>query len=218
MTRRGLAITTVLGTLVTLALAICPGRGITRFFANPARSALVAAVVLLTITALFTQGNVSAGIIEDRKNRWVLWIFGIIGLLLIAMPAYADRKNFWIVGGETMRWIGVLLFLGGGALRLWPVFVLGRNFSGLVAIQPGHVLVTTGPYRFIRHPSYLGLVISSLGWALAFRSGVGIVLTLCLLPPLIARIHAEEKLLRDYFDTAYEAYSARTSRLIPGIY
>jgi len=218
MTRRGLAITTVLGTLVTLALAICPGGGITRFFANPARSALVAAVVLLTITALFTQGNVSAGIIEDRKNRWVLWIFGIIGLLLIAMPAYADRKNFWIVGGETMRWIGVLLFLGGGALRLWPVFVLGRNFSGLVAIQPGHVLVTTGPYRFIRHPSYLGLVISSLGWALAFRSGVGIVLTLCLLPPLIARIHAEEKLLRDYFDTAYEAYSARTSRLIPGIY
>ena len=68
-------------------------------------------------------------------------------------------------------------FAAGGALRIWPVFVLGRRFSGLVAIQPGHTLVTSGVYGFIRHPSYLGLLVNALGWGLAFRSGVGVLLT-----------------------------------------
>jgi protein-S-isoprenylcysteine O-methyltransferase Ste14 len=98
------------------------------------------------------------------------------------------------------------------------VFVLGHRFSGLVAIQPGHALVTSGPYRFIRHPSYLGLLIGTLGWALAFRSGVGLVLAALNLVPLIARIRAEEALLYSEFGTAYESYRSRTSRLIPGLY
>ncbi len=96
--------------------------------------------------------------------------------------------------------------------------MLGRRFSGLVAIQPGHTLVTGGVYGVIRHPSYLGLLVSSLGWALAFRSGVGVLLTLLLIPPLVARIRAEEALLRSQFGGDYDAYRSRTSRLIPGIY
>ena len=104
------------------------------------------------------------------------------------------------------------------ALRLWPVFVLGRRFSGLVAIQPGHELVTSGVYRVIRHPSYLGLLVNPLGWALTFRSGVGVLPTAFLIPPLLARIHAEERLLKTQFGGDYDAYRSRTSRLIPGIY
>ena len=96
--------------------------------------------------------------------------------------------------------------------------MLGHRFSGLVAIQPGHTLVTTGIYGVIRHPSYLGLLVNSLGWALAFRSGVGVLLTALMVVPLVARIHAEEALLRSQFGGEYEAYSARTSRLIPGLY
>ncbi|MGA7880511.1 MAG: isoprenylcysteine carboxylmethyltransferase family protein, partial [Terrimicrobiaceae bacterium] len=103
-------------------------------------------------------------------------------------------------------------------LRLWPVFVLGNRFSGLVAIQPGHTLVTSGVYGVIRHPSYLGLLVNSRGWALAFRSGVGILLTALTIPPLLARVGAEEKLLRTHFGDEYDAYRARTWRLIPGLY
>ena len=87
-----------------------------------------------------------------------------------------------------------------------------------MAIQPGHELVMSGVYRVIRHPSYLGLVVNSLGWALAFRSGVGVVLTALLIPPLLARIHAEERLLRTQFGGEYDTYCRRTSRLIPGLY
>jgi protein-S-isoprenylcysteine O-methyltransferase Ste14 len=78
--------------------------------------------------------------------------------------------------------------------------------------------VTSGVYGLVRHPSYLGLLVNSLGWALAFRSGVGLLLTALLVPPLLARIRAEERLLRSQFGGEYEAYRARTSRLIPGIY
>jgi len=138
--------------------------------------------------------------------------------LLAYLPAYTDRTDVWTLDGDAVRWLGVVLFAAGGALRIWPVFVLGRRFSGLVAIQPGHTLVTSGVYSVIRHPSYLGLLVNSLGWALAFRSGVGVLLTALMIPPLIARIHAEERLLRTQFGDEYDAYRSRTSRLIPGIY
>jgi protein-S-isoprenylcysteine O-methyltransferase Ste14 len=67
----------------------------------------------------------------------------------------------------------------------------------------------------IRHRSYLGLLVGSLGWSLAFRSGIGVLLTALLIPTLLARIHAEERLLRAHFGDEYKAYCARTSRLIP---
>jgi len=62
------------------------------------------------------------------------------------------------------------------------------------------------------------LLVNSLGWALAFRSGVGVLLTAFTIPPLIARIRAEERLLSAQFGDAYDAYRSRTSRLLPGIY
>jgi hypothetical protein len=108
---------------------------------------------------------------EDRANRWVIAAFGLIGLLAAYLPANTDRKERWTLDGDAIRWLGVVLFGAGGALRIWPVFVLGRRFSGLVAIQPGHTLVTSGVYGVVRHPSYLGLLVNSLGWALAFRFG-----------------------------------------------
>jgi hypothetical protein len=94
----------------------------------------------------------------------------------------------------------------------------GRLVDELVAIQPGHTLVTSGIYGLVRHPSYLGLLVNALGWGLAFRSGVGLLLTALMIPPLLARIRAEERLLGRQFGAEYDAYCARTSRLIPGLY
>ena len=201
-----------------VGLAIFGWGGSSAFFSHPALVALTLVLFVLAGVSLFAGANLSSGQREDRSNRWVVVAVGVIGLLNGYLPAYADRVNYWTIDGDTIRWLGVLLFTAGGALRLWPVFVLGNRFSGLVAIQPGHTLVTGGIYSSIRHPSYLGLLINSIGWALAFRSGVGLLFTALMLPPLIARIRAEEALLRSHFGTEYGAYSARTWRLIPGLY
>jgi protein-S-isoprenylcysteine O-methyltransferase Ste14 len=208
----------VLSSLIYIGLAILGSGGFAAFFSHPALIAVTLIFFALLGAAFFTAGNLSPGEREDRSNRWVLPAFGIIGFLSAFLPAYTDRIGFWTLDGDGVRWLGAALFALGGVLRLWPVFVLGRRFSGLVAIQPGHRLVTSGVYGLIRHPSYAGLVINAAGWALAFRSGVGLVLTAAFLIPLIARIRAEEALLGSQFGAEYEAYRRRTWRLIPFLY
>jgi protein-S-isoprenylcysteine O-methyltransferase Ste14 len=126
-----------------------------------------------------------------------------------------DRKDLWTIGGDGVRWMGVAVFTAGSLLRIWPVFVLGHRFSGLVAIQQGHTLVTGGIYRVIRHPSYLGLIAGSVGWGLVFRSTVGVLLAFALIPVLAGRIRAEEKLLSAHFGEAYERYRASTPMFFP---
>jgi protein-S-isoprenylcysteine O-methyltransferase Ste14 len=214
-----LALLKLLPALVFVGLAILGEGGFTAFFGEPALVGLTAVTGALLIAALFAGGNVSAGEREDRDNRWVLAVFTALTLLAAFVPAYTDRHDFWTIDGAAVRWLGVGLFAAGGALRLWPVFVLGARFSGLVAIQPGHTLETRGVYSVIRHLSYLGMLVNALGWALAFRSAIGVLLTVLLVPPLLARINAEERLLQSQFDREYEAYRQRTAwRLDPGLF
>ncbi len=211
-------VSVVLGVAAYLGLAIYGWGGFAPFFSHPPLVALSIVIVILSVVAIFAGGNLSAGVREDRGNRWVIPALTIIALLDAYLAAHTDRTDFWTIDGDAVRWLGVALSAAGGALRIWPVFVLGPRFSGLVAIQPGHTLVTTGVYSVIRHPSYLGLLVSSFGWGLAFRSVVGVLLAALLIPLIIIRIHAEEKLLISQFGDEYDAYRARTSRLIPGVY
>jgi protein-S-isoprenylcysteine O-methyltransferase Ste14 len=208
----------IVTTLVYLWLAVLGAGGFAVFFSHPARTILAVASLLLASAAFFSHVNLSSGERENRSNRWIFLPLLVIGLLSAFLPAYAERQGWWVLDGETVRWLGVFFYLAGGALRIWPIFVLGRRFSGLVAIQPGHELVTDGVYRVIRHPSYLGMIILMFGWALAFRSGLGVILAALIVPPLLVRIRSEETLLRLQFGDEYDAYRRRTSRLIPGIY
>jgi protein-S-isoprenylcysteine O-methyltransferase Ste14 len=211
-------ITGILSIVIQFGLAIAGWGGWSAFFAHPALQALAWVTLVLVALSVPSGGGLSTGEKEDRSNRWVLGAFTLIGLLMAYFSAYTDRIGFWTVDGDAMRWMGVVLCASGGVLRIAPVYVLRNRFSGLVAIQAGHRLETRGIYSVIRNPSYLGLLISSLGWVLAFRSGVGMVLVATLIVPLVARIRAEERLLREHFGTEYEAYCARTWRLLPGIY
>jgi protein-S-isoprenylcysteine O-methyltransferase Ste14 len=204
--------------LLQFALAILAWGGLKPFFSHSAFVALVVITLAMMAVSPLSKGSLSTGEKEDRGNRWVLGVFTAIAFLNAYIPPFTDRVNFWTMDGDTLRWVGIVLYTAGGALRLWPVFVLGNRFSGLVAIQPGHTLETHGIYSIIRNPSYLGMVINLLGWELVFRSGVGLVFVPLLLWPLIARMHSEENLLRNHFGAEYDAYFARTWRLVPWIY
>jgi len=218
MVTRGLAIITVGSSLAYLGLAVLGAGGVAAFFSHAALVALVVVFAGLVAVAPFTNANLSSGEREDRGNRWVFVAITVLGLLSGYLPAYTDRIGFWTLDGEPIRWLGVVLFAVGGALRIAPVFVLGNRFSGLVAIQKGHALVTSGLYGVIRHPSYLGLLVNVLGWALAFRAGVGVLLAGLMVPPLVGRMNSEEALLGSQFGAEYDAYRLRTWRLIPGVY
>ena len=212
-------LTMILGvTAVFLGLAVLGWGGFPAFFSHPALTALVLATLALSLAAFFASGNLSAGAREDRANRWVIAAFGIFALPFAYLPAWTDRNELWTVDGDAVRWLEVILYVAGGALRIGPVYALGNRFSGLVAIQAEHTLLTTGIYAVIRHPSYLGLLVNAFGWGLAFRSVAGVLLAALLIPLLVARIRSEEALLRAQFGAEYGAYCARTSRLIPGVF
>lgn len=206
-------------TLVYLGITIGAYGDVSQFFQHPARLGMVVGTVLMAISALFTRSSgLSSGEREDRSNRWVLPAFLLLSLLFAWLPPYLDGRDLWTLRPPIVPYIGLILYLLGGILRLAPVFALGWRFSGLVAIQQGHRLKTDGLYRFIRHPSYLGLVVSCAGIVLIFRCWIGLFIVAGFLAILLARIKAEEALLASTFGEEYEGYRRRTWRLVPWLY
>jgi protein-S-isoprenylcysteine O-methyltransferase Ste14 len=204
--------------VMQFAVAIVLLGGWKAFASHPSLITLIVVTLAMMFVAPFSNANLSSGEKEDRANRWVFIAFSVIAFASAIVPPYTDRIGLWTIDGEMTRWIGVLVYVVGGALRLYPVFVLGRRFSGLVAIQTDHNLETRGIYSVVRNPSYLGMLINMIGWGLAFRGWSGVAIAFLLLIPLVARIHSEERLLRQHFGAEYDGYFARTWRLIPGVY
>lgn len=120
MSKLAMACTSAGLILVHLGLAITGWGGIDAFFDNPARTALVVVTVALTVAAWFSSANLSAGEREDRSNRWIIGALGVIGLLSAWLPAYTDRRDFWTLDGDTVRWIGVILYAGAACFGFGP--------------------------------------------------------------------------------------------------
>jgi len=213
-----LLIITWMATMLYVGIGVAAWGSWTGYFSHPARKGMVVAIVVMTAVASLSRVNLSSGKREDTRNRWIFPPL-IVGSLLFAWLApYMDRRGLWVIDGNVTRYAGLFLFVTGGALRIWPLFVLGNRFSGLVAIQEHHELVTSGIYRYLRHPSYLGALLGFAGWALIFRSSLGLLLVVLGSTVLIARIEAEEALLASEFGSRYDEYRQRTWRLIPWVY
>ncbi len=115
--------------------------------------------------------------------------------------------------------VGLAVFCAGLALRAWAVHELGRFFKFTVVVQADHRVVDSGPYRLIRHPSYTGLLMASLGLGIAL--GTWLSIPACLLPPLIGfsvRLAHEEDVLASELGDPYREYTERTWRLVPGLW
>jgi len=204
--------------VLSLAISIFAWGDWRAFFAHPARTGLVIVTVLATSAAAASSVNFSAGRREGRSDRWAIVAMVPVSLALAFLPPWLERRDMWTLGGDGVRYLGLGLVTLGSVLRIWPMFVLGRRFSGLVAIQEGHELATDGIYQLVRNPSYLGMVLLLIGWPLVFRSLLGLVLAILGLPLLVGRIDAEEELLASEFGARYDAYRQRTWRLVPWVY
>jgi protein-S-isoprenylcysteine O-methyltransferase Ste14 len=214
----------VLATAVFIGLSVAAfaaGRGgdWAAFFQSPARVGMVVVSLALCVAALFSgMGGMNPGKREDRGNRWVFLPIIALSLALALLPPYLDGLNLWTAYEAVTPYVGLVLLTLGGVLRLAAVFVLGRRFTGIVAIQEGHRLETGGLYRVIRHPSYAGLLLFIAGYVLVFRCWLGLLLVVAMLAVLVARMNAEERLLESEFGEEYATYRRRTWRLVPWVY
>jgi protein-S-isoprenylcysteine O-methyltransferase Ste14 len=189
------------------------------FFQSPARlAALVVALALSAAVAFSGFGGMNPGKQEDRRNRWIYGPILVLLLGVAVLPAYLDGRKLWAADEAVTPYIGLALMTLGGTLRLAAMYALGRRFTGLVAIQEGHRLQTSGLYRHIRHPSYAGMLLYLAGYVLIFRCWVGLLLVAAMLAILLARMNAEEALLESAFGDEYASYRRHTRRLVPWLY
>jgi protein-S-isoprenylcysteine O-methyltransferase Ste14 len=170
------------------------------------------------LIAVFTRTWRGQGKLQDQGTQIILWIVIVASIWIEGRMHDHFEPN--MPGSYT--WLrplalGILVF--GLVLRAVAVFNLGKGFSANVAVRAGQTLQRSGLYRFVRHPSYLGLELILLAFALHARNWA--CFAVVFVPPTLAvlyRIHVEEKALRLAFGAEYEDYGRSTKRLIPGVY
>ena len=143
----------------------------------------------------------------------------IAGAIVAAEVLGRRGRLLWPGGLDWPFVVGIVLIAAGIGLRAWSIASLGRFFQYRIRVQPGHQVVTSGPYRYVRHPSYTGIALVLIGIALAcddvwalpvvvVLGGVG----------LYVRIRAEERQLTRALGTEYEQFAAGRKRLVPGVW
>jgi protein-S-isoprenylcysteine O-methyltransferase len=154
----------------------------------------------------------------DKGTRRLVWRLTSIGYNIAWIPVIFNFGRLVILGG-WLTWMGVAIMISGIVFRQYTIAFLGKFFTATIQIQKDHELIQTGPYRYIRHPSYLGILILSMGLGIALANWISLIL--CILLPtigLMQRIRFEEKELEQHFGKQYQDYIKNTWRVIPLIY
>jgi protein-S-isoprenylcysteine O-methyltransferase Ste14 len=154
---------------------------------------------------------------ETRSNKPFLILFAIaitlaVNLSTIPFLGFPDHRAEFILLGTAVMWLGI-------ALRYWAVRTLDKFFTTVIGMQEGHRLVKEGLYKYVRHPSYTGVVTTALGLGIALHNFLGLaILMVVILYGYNERMDYEEKVLAANFGKEYEEYAKNTKRLIPFVY
>ena len=170
----------------------------------------------LILTA--TRRSRGDGVRQDRSTLRVLWLVVTVS---VAAGVYV-ATHFGaaaLPNRDVWRLVGLVQFVLGIAVRWWAIVTLGRFFTVDVQIAKDHALVERGPFRIVRHPSYTGVLLAFVGFALSLANWAALlVITLPIFAAFIRRMNVEEEALTESLGASYLAYMQRTKRLLPGVY
>ncbi|MGA2549613.1 MAG: isoprenylcysteine carboxylmethyltransferase family protein [Burkholderiaceae bacterium] len=139
---------------------------------------------------------------------WLLWVVRVPWAWLEVRLPFPELPAFWV---------GLALTVAGLLFSVWARIHIGRNWSGSVTVKADHVLVRSGPYAWVRHPIYTGLLLGFLGTGLALDEVRGPVATLIVLAAFWRKLRLEERFMTDTFGQAYQDYRREVSALIPHV-
>jgi protein-S-isoprenylcysteine O-methyltransferase Ste14 len=173
--------------------------------------------------AIATRTRRGTGNVRDRGTMLLLWVVIFTAIFCGSWIGEAQGPNVppgpIVFGAPWMKFASLLVLIFGLGLRWIAVLSLGKSFSSNVAIHAKQRVHKTGLYRWMRHPSYTGLLLCILAIGLHTRNWISLlVIFIAPTVALLYRIHIEEIALREHFGQEYIDYSRQTSRLIPGIY
>ena len=181
-----------------------------------------ASEVLLTVTR---RSRTKTGTKQDRSTLGMLWLVIAISIMAGLFVAGSRSLRAGFVGlfdFPPFDWIPVVavaVFVVGLAVRWWAIVTLGRFFTVDVVVEKDHELVERGPFRWVRHPSYTGVLLAFVGWAITLENWVAMaVVVVPIFVAFVRRMNVEEAALRGALGAKYAEYMRRTKRLLPGIY
>ncbi len=206
--------------LPVLAWGIGDARG---FFGHPARLLYCLAAALAQTVAVVVLPRAGlgrgAGKTVVKLQRLAVPMLQVLFLAVVIAAPYGDRRGIAALPPiAALRYAGLALFVFGFGLLIWATARLGRQFSVQVTIREDHRLITNGPYRLVRHPRYLGILLLLSGVCLVFRSWLGLVLVAATALVLAWRVHDEEALMKRTFGAEWDTYRRRTWRIVPFLY
>jgi protein-S-isoprenylcysteine O-methyltransferase len=181
-----------------------------------------ASEVVLTITH---RSRTKTGTKQDRSTLGIIWVVIAISIAAGIFVAGSASLRAGVIGlfdFPESNWIpavAVGLFAAGLAVRWWAIVTLGRFFTVDVVVEKDHEVVQRGPFRFVRHPSYTGVLLAFLGWSMTLWNWVAMAVVLVpIFVAFLRRMKVEEDALSRALGEKYVEYMRRTKRLIPGVY
>ena len=198
-------------------------RDLLRFFDHPARSLYILAIFILQLLAVLYNPQVGRNP-EHRKSgapqhKLDLILVQVFSLAIVFFAPFSDGHSIGALNlGDTGRFAGLILMIPGFLLMQTAEKYLDKQFSIQVTLQENHKLIQNGPYKYIRHPRYLGILLFFLGISLTFRSLIGMLLIIALTLVFAWRIYTEEALLQQEFGKEWEAYRNQSWRIFPFIF
>jgi protein-S-isoprenylcysteine O-methyltransferase Ste14 len=160
------------------------------------------------------------GTARDRGTMWLNIIVITVAVVAAGILTGAFKNAAaWQFGSTGLSAAGLLVMWAGLAVRIWAIVVLGKSFRMTVEVDTGQKVIDSGPYRWVRHPSYTGILLLMVGLSLVYGNWPALAILL-VLPAgvLIHRIFVEETVLTEVIGRAYTDYAARTKRLAPGLW
>lgn len=158
---------------------------------------------------------------ESRLQLGLQLITGLIGMGLVLIYIFAPQLLAWaqLPLPDSLRWVGAVLGVSSVPLLLWIHRTLGKQFSSTLQLETDHVLVTNGPYRWMRHPMYTALYMQLSGWLLLSANWLLGLYWLGIFTLIVAtRVHDEETMLLKAFGDEYRVYMKKTGRFLPSLF
>ncbi|MGB9465914.1 MAG: isoprenylcysteine carboxylmethyltransferase family protein [Candidatus Acidiferrum sp.] len=150
-----------------------------------------------------------------QRLRYTVPLLAAFYLLFRPEAHYAWLGLRFVPAGLPLEWIGVTITAAGVAVAIWARRHLGSNWSGVVTLKEGHELIRTGPYRFIRHPIYTGILLALLGTLVELGEVRGLVALAIAWLSFYLKARREESFLSQEFGPDFTEHHRRTGMFLP---
>jgi protein-S-isoprenylcysteine O-methyltransferase Ste14 len=185
----------------------------------------LALIVVVAAFAPFAVYHRIRSATTERLDRWQEGVFILFGLRLSGLPMFVGGIA-WMIDPQWMawssmaiptwlRWLGVAVVVCSGILVVWTFRALGKNLTDTVVTRKDHTLVTSGPYRYVRHPFYLAFALGVVGGSLVMANWFILLTGIIPFGFLVARTRIEEQKLVERFGVEYQDYMRRVGRFVP---